>query len=97
MPAGMQIFDGLGNVTLDVSDSVAKYLGTVSVPASNGVSDQTGTVTDNGFLSGTLWWLVTLPPTVTLGSKVTVSVSGNVLTWVAQPDCPAFTLYYGVS
>lgn len=95
MPAGMQIFDGIGNVTLDVSDSVAKYLGSVAVAASDG-STLTGTVTDNGLLSGAVWWLATVPPTTTFEVKVSVSISGNTLTWATEPSCPAFILYYGV-
>lgn len=97
MPAGMQIFDAVGNVTLEVTDTPAKYLGQLSVAASGG-TPQSGTITDGGFLLGSLWFLTTLPPTVSLvvDDSVGVAISGNTLTWATEANTPAFVLYYGV-
>lgn len=97
MPAGLQVFDGSGNVVLEVTDSTAKYLGTLSVAASSG-TPQSGTITDTGFSLGTSWYLTTLPASTSLVAEdsATVSVSGNVLSWTTESSCPAFILYYGV-
>lgn len=95
MPAGIQIFDSGGNITLDVNDTTAKYLGQLEVGAS-GSGGQSGTITNGGFSQGALWWLSTLPATNAYAQSITISVSGNTMTWTAGANTPAFTLFYGI-
>lgn len=96
MPAGTQVYDASGNLILEITDYISKYLGSVSIAASDGVNPQSGTVTNSYFSQGTLWWLTTLPPSNNLAVQVTVSLSGTTLTWNATEGCPATTLFYGI-
>lgn len=96
MPSGLQIYDQNGNLTLDMTDTTAKYLGQVEIGATGSSTTQTGTITNDGFLLGQLWWLSTLQAANAYSQKITVSISGNTLTWTVGASTPAITLFYGV-
>lgn len=96
MPSGLQIYDENGNLTLDMTDTTAKYLGQISVGATGASTTQSGTITDGNFSLGQLWWLSTLPASSSYSQSITVNISGNTLTWVAGANTPAFLFFYGV-
>lgn len=48
MPQGLQTFDQLGNLKLDLSDRIGRFLGILFVPAGG-----SGSVVNDGFLTGT--------------------------------------------
>lgn len=79
MPQGLQVFDGAGNITLDVGNSVLVLQGTVQT-----TPNQAGQITMDASL-GTPFVIVNNPPAPTNGgySRPTVTVSGSTISWNA--------------
>lgn len=99
MPAGLQIFDEIGNAILDVNDTTAKYLGSINTgPMPDVPAPRSGSVTNSAIASGQLWWLSTLPPQINLEATLEVWITtGTTLNWTAGSACPDDVLiYYGV-
>ena len=101
MGAGLQIFDGNGNVAVDITDRVCRYLG----EGSTGFTD--GFVTNDVFLENVNAWV--LPKRISLkryenaGNFQTTPhfhVSGNKLMWEYDSSTGALRqsldFYYGV-
>ncbi len=101
MPQGLQVFDEQGNCTLDITDRITKYCGSVEV---NGTS---GSLTNEILREGELWYVFkdivrpqgkqALKNIVYIGPVV--EKKGNVLTWTYsnKPEqCLRGTILYGV-
>ncbi|MDR2092267.1 MAG: hypothetical protein LBP58_02970 [Azoarcus sp.] len=93
MAYGLRIWDANGNVTLDVTDRLARYIGSVYTGTSDGsivVPGMGGNIFYSiSFSSSSMAQFYTLP---------VVSISGDVINWVferrADGTIPA-TIFYG--
>jgi len=85
-----------GLVTLDITDSVTRHLGTITVP--NNV--QSGSVTHPGFADGIAWYYLQLNiPAVQLPPNV--EIVGNTLTWshaepIGNGRAPSGKILFGI-
>jgi hypothetical protein len=88
MAHGLRIRDQYGNIKLDVSDRVGRFLGMIFIDAF-----QAGSVVNNGFLTGTPFCTATMT-----GDSIAtfpgdglfppaISFSGNVMSWTG-PGAP---------
>lgn len=96
MAQGLQFFDSGGNLVLDITHRVLKFLGQATT--TGGVD---GSVTDSNFtaFTGTTPWFAILAGSITTNAADVpkIGVSGNVLSWEYAPDgTEAVTIIYGV-
>lgn len=77
MPQGLQVWDASGNLVLDVSDRVGKFLGVTTITA--GVN---GSVTHAGFALGQFFFMVTpLSAFPTYRPSMAFNPATNTLSW----------------
>lgn len=93
MPQGLQVWDASGNLILDISERVGKFLGIATITA--GVN---GSVTNAGFALGQPFFMVTTLGTLpTYRPSLTFNAGTNTLSWDWQgrpgSNC---SLRYGV-
>lgn len=91
MPRGLQVWDGNGNSTLDVSDSLTRVLGTIKTV---GGADETGSFYDERLLGGRPWFTVVLQR-IELTTPF-VSIDGATISWAADkyyPTSPCLLIY----
>jgi len=97
MPQGLQTWDASGNLLVDIQDRLTRFLGTIAISA--GAS---GTVTDDGFLTGTPFCIALRTnagsPSFLNNTMVppTISFAGNVMTYNAASPSGDHRLIYGV-
>lgn len=99
MAVGLRVWDSSGNLKVDISDRLLRFLG-YPIIAGEGTS---GSVVVDGFLTGTPFWLAApynsggtaywpgdklIPPTV--------SVSGNTLSYTINVGLGTQIIQYGV-
>jgi len=92
MAQGFQAFDGSGNLLIDVTTRLCRMTGSAQIPA----GDRNQLTVANA-TQGSVWWMIV--PNVTSNYRPTVSVNGNVISWVPRPfvtNPVAVTLFYGV-
>lgn len=96
MTQGLQVFDANGKLTVDITDSLARIIGTISIAAGT-----SGSVTVPAQLGGTRIFVIKLASApvgpVSGGSsnkRTEVTISGNTINWTAGRD--AVVLRYGV-
>jgi hypothetical protein len=101
MPAGFQSWDASGNLVVDLTNRIAKMMGTLQVGASYTGSTMSGTVTDSRFtayagcepfaavIAGSFFQMHQHP---------SITISGNTLTWTfpAGSSRPDTTIIYGI-
>lgn len=89
MPAGIQVWDSAGVLVVDISDRLARVLGTFNVFSGP------GSRVDANLASGTPWAVVT-PLSVTENGMpvVTFNTSTNTMSWTNA--AAACTITYGV-
>ncbi len=97
MAIGMKVWDGAGNLVVDVGDGLTRVLGTIFV-----AQGTTGVVTDDGFLTGTPWCsrMVSNPALqylVTAQFPTRISFAGNQMHWDNTLPSGDHRLVYGVS
>lgn len=83
MAQGLQVFDAAGNLKLDLTDRVARYLGTIFIPLGT-----SGSYVNDGFLTGTPFCAAHM---VSQGGS---SWPGNNL-WPPAISFSGNTMYYG--
>lgn len=96
MTQGLQVFDANGNLIVDITDSLAKIVGTINIAAGT-----SGSVSVPAQVGGTRVYVVKLASTpigpVSNGpsnKRTEVTISGNTISWTAGRD--AVVLRYGV-
>ena len=77
MPQGLQVFDSSGNMMLDVTDRLTRYLGAFDTGSGNG----SGSYTDALLLTGTPWIIVTCIAGDPAYLNVAFTVSGSTISW----------------
>jgi hypothetical protein len=101
MPAGFQAFDASGNVLIDISQRIAKLLGTTNVGASYTGAAMTGSVVDSRFTaySGAQAWAAVIAGSFfQMHEHPQITISGNTLTWTFPTGSarPNTTIIYGL-
>lgn len=97
MPQGLQVWDASGNLIVDVSDRLTRILGTILVAAGS-----SGTVTDDGFLTGTPFPIAIRTnagsPSFMNNTMVPPSITfaGNVMTYNVASPSGDHRIIYGV-
>ena len=99
MPQGLQVYDASGNLTLDVTDRITRYLGSFSIPAQ---FDQSGSVTVT--VTGTPWFLMAGQAIQFDAQYPLIWVDGSVIRWktaiendpVNRSVAVGATVHYGV-
>jgi len=91
--AGLKVWDGAGNVVLDISDRLSRALGSFSVGSN--AAPSSGSFSVPGLTTGTFWY-IDGAQTVVLGESVRCSVSGSTLSWSATVLSVPHTIHYGV-
>lgn len=96
MTQGLQVFDANGKLTVDITDSLARIIGTISIAVGT-----SGSVAVPAQAGGTRIFVVKLASTpvgpVSNGPsnrRTEVTISGNTISWTAGRD--AVVLRYGV-
>ncbi len=98
MPAGLQVFDENGKVTVDVSNRLTKILGILTIKRENG----NGTQTDSRLSLGTPFWFIpymTNLPDGDIGGEIEIVIDNNKVEWIWNNNAPAnmtVTIIYGV-
>lgn len=77
MAAGIECYDGAGNLTFAATDYLARVLGTINVSGANG----NGTYTDANLLSGTPWALFFSDGSGAGSVTCVVGITGSVINW----------------
>jgi hypothetical protein len=110
MPAGMLVWDASGNLVVDTTTFLGRYLGQASIGSG------TGTIVNDQFTTGVPWCIPVLENASSINvsntfgfadsnlwlSAPTFSFSGNTLTWtrvslsLGNNSYPSCTLIYGV-
>lgn len=101
MPQGLQVFDEQGNCTLDITDRITKYCGSVKVDGTS------GSLTNEILREGELWYVfkdIVMPKNKQKIDNIVyagpvVKKRGNVLTWTYSNNpeqCLHGTILYGV-
>jgi biopolymer transport protein ExbD len=82
MPQGLQVFDENGNVVVNVTDRLVKYLGVVQINGTN------GSITNDELSDGDLWYyplnIKTPPPTPSIHTEYhmpTITKNGKNILW----------------
>ena len=98
---GLQIFDGNGNVTLDVTSSLTRVIGSFHT----GITD--GSIVNSEITNGIPWFTIVLNGSATQGKfqSLMVTIDGSTLSWNFQKssnltNAPVYIEYiitYGVS
>lgn len=95
MATGLKVWDAAGNQIIDVSDRLTRILGFVSMPANS-----SGSVVDDGFLTGTPFFVAIRSNGTTFfnGTSVAVSISfsGNTMNYATTQTVADFLIVYGV-
>lgn len=100
MPAGLQVWDQFGALTVDLSYRLSRVIGTVYAPA-----ESSGSVTDDGFLQGTPYCICArtdsfenaIPGADAIGMAAPIiSFSGNTMYWSTPAPSRGNLLIYGV-
>lgn len=106
MVAGLQVFDGQGNITLNLADRVPRFFGAFNCPgAASGVArnytyQMPASVVQQG--DPIIWHTMTMVTSGSIPSErridVTVSSSGviNVSLGAGSGGVPAFNIFFGV-
>jgi hypothetical protein len=90
---GLRCWDAAGNLTIDVSDRLGRILGVLTTGGAD------GSISNNGFLQGTPFFVVTALGNIGSAANLptSVTVSGNTMTWQYQSVVPAdCIIHYGV-
>lgn len=96
MAQGLQVFDANGNIILDVTDRITKYLGSIRIAGTD------GSVTVDGLGDGELWYYIKdYSITIGLLTPPTITKNGDILSWAYNyPDTrykPMYiTIVYGI-
>lgn len=77
MAAGIECYDGAGNLTFAATDYLARVLGAINVSGANG----NGSYTDANLLSGTPWALFFSDGSGSIYAPCVVTVSGQIINW----------------
>lgn len=95
MATGIRIWDASGNLTVDTTDRLTRILGYTTLAASG-----SGTVTDDGFLTGSPFYIAIRSNggSVFNGTTVAVSISfsGNQMSYSTSQSVADFIIVYGV-
>lgn len=101
MPAGLQVWDASGNLVVDITSRLQRFVGSAPVGGSNPSS-----VTNANLSAGTVWFA--FQPSQIWGfqnmdvSRPIFSVSGNTISWVYSAGATTRniqiqgTLFFGV-
>lgn len=95
MTLGLRIRDSNGNITLDITDRITRYLGTVNTNGTN------GSINDARFATGQGWYHVILPALVNSNMVLpVVTVGATGISWAYSPNARQtslpVTIVYGV-
>lgn len=101
MPQGLQTFDINGNIIIDVTTRLQKYLGIINCPA----NQNEGSVWHEDLSSGAIWYLI-IPNSypeihLSMGSHASFSVptvwkDGNYVRWKFSSGHVGAKIIYGV-
>lgn len=95
MATGLRVWDASGNLVVDVTDRLTRILGVVSMPANS-----SGSVVDDGFLTGTPFPIAIRSNGTTFfnGTSVAVSISfsGNTMNYSTTQTVADYLIVYGV-
>lgn len=86
MPQGLQLFDGNGGVTLNITDRITRMVGSTTLPQNHGA----GSVVVPEFARGTGFAMVLSTDGLLSNSPyqaTTVSISGTTLSWSTGSGC----------
>lgn len=89
MPQGLQTFDASGNTLIDTTTRLGRIHGVISKVGAS----PAGSLVVNSFDQGTPFYLVIQEPADYNYSQVSVSISGNTITYGASVS--GYNLYYG--
>lgn len=99
MAVGLKTWDASGNLMIDVTDRLMRFLGYVIIPAGSG----SGSVTNDGILTGVPFAIPVMFSSNGSGYyagdnlyPLSYSFSGNVLSWTINAGQPDQVLQYGV-
>ena len=96
VPQGLQVFDENGNVVVDITERITKYLGSFTVPT----DADSGTVANSEIGDGDLWYAMVIdsstPSSVPTGGDVIYSYPG-VLYWNYPHSQTSYYKRYGVT
>lgn len=99
MPQGLQVFDQYGNLKVDLSDRLLRFLGTPII-AAEGTS---GSITNDGLLTGTPFYVANCfdngGSSYWPGEKLyppIVNISGNTLSYTINIGLSTQIIQYGV-
>lgn len=101
MPAGLQVWDAAGNMTLDISDYLGRIIGSFEANALSGSHSDSRLLIGEGFVVPDMQFSTSgglgLNSVVTLPNCV---ISGGVINWtrvqVRTDPLPYCIIYYGV-
>lgn len=98
MPSGLQLLDGQGNLTLDLTTRTGRFLGYVDTNAA-----RTGTASIPGVSNGSIFWLVQQISDTGDGGDIngavpSISINGSTLSWDYEtiPSPLNHRIYFGV-
>ena len=102
VPQGLQVFDEDGNVVVDITERITKYLGSFTVPT----DADSGTVANSEIGDGDLWYAMVIdsstPSSVPTGGNViysypVITKGDGVLYWNYPHSQTSYYKRYGVT
>lgn len=102
VPQGLQVFDENGNVVVDITERITKYLGSFTVPT----DADSGTITNSEIGDGDLWYAMVIdsstPSSVPTGGDViysypVITKGDGVLYWNYPHSQTSYYKRYGVT
>jgi len=102
MAAGLKVWDASGNLIVDTSSRLTRILGYTTLAAAGfGGGTSTGSVTDDGLLTGTPFYVAQRESSPggsfdASTSQCVVTFSGNTMSFSTVHPTAAFIITYGV-
>lgn len=99
MPAGLEVYDPLGNLKISISHRLLRFLGQVIIPAGSG----SGSLTHDGLLTGVPFAVQTMYSNNGSGYfpgdnmyPLSLGFSGNTMYWTINTGQPDQIVQFGV-